>query len=230
MDIELKGIANMRQRAAKKIYDGLEEMILTNQFAEGDRLDEAQLARHFKVSRTPLREALQMLANNGLLELTPNKGAFVRKPSLIDVIEMFDVMAALESLCAQLAAQRISKEQLVELKDAVRQCEDAAQKDDRDAYYQANLNFHWIIYTASGNRFLSNETEKLKNRLTSYRRIQLQARGRLFKSQAEHQAILEAISDSDGARAYRLMNEHVAIQGQRFSDVMSKFRELEVSN
>lgn len=220
----------MRQRAAKKIYDGLEEMILTNQFAEGDRLDEAQLAKHFEVSRTPLREALQMLANNGLLELAPNKGAFVRKPSLIDVIEMFDVMAALESLCAQLAAQRISEEQLAELEDAVRQCDVAAKADERDAYYQANLNFHWIIYTASGNRFLSMETEKLKNRLTSYRRIQLQARGRLVKSQAEHQAILEAIRDGDGDRAYRVMNEHVAIQGQRFSDVMSKFREMEFSN
>lgn len=219
----------MQQRAATKVYEHLEEMILTNQFAEGERLDEAQLAKRFNVSRTPLREALQMLANNSLLELVSNKGAFVRKPSLIDVIEMFDVMAALESLCAKFAAQRISKEHLAELKDAVQQCDDAANADDHTTYYQANLVFHRIIYSASGNKFLSKETEKLRNRLTSYRRLQLQARGRLFNSLEEHREIFEAISDADGNKAYAKMYEHVAIQGQRFNDVMSKFREIELS-
>lgn len=214
----------MRQHIAEKVFQDLEEMILTGRISEGERLDELQLSKRFKVSRTPLREAFQKLANGGLIEIVPNKGAFVSKPSLIDVIEMFDVMAALESLCAKLSAHCISDGELEELAESVRQCKVAAHAEDKEAYYKANLDFHRIIYMASGNKFLSKQTEKLKNRLTSYRRIQLQARGRLLRSLEEHQAIFSAISSADGDLAYRLMNDHIAVQGQKFTDVISQFK------
>ena len=105
----------MEKRRADTIADELEELIFDGTFPDGERLDEVRLAEHFGVSRTPLREALQRLARSGLVELIPRRGAFVRQPGPVELLEMFEVMAEVEAVCGRLAARRISDEAFAEL-------------------------------------------------------------------------------------------------------------------
>lgn len=215
----------MTERMADTIRAALEEMIVTGQFADGERLDEQRLAEHFDVSRTPLREAFQQLAASGLVVLEARRGAFVRQPAFEEMVEMFEVMAELEALCAGLAARRVSEPVLLAIARTVEACEEAVARGDSDGYYTQNERFHHLIYDASGNRFLAAEAARLHRRLQAYRRMQLQLRGRMGQSLAEHRAILNALRAGDGAAAAEALRGHVAVQGARFNDLMATWRQ-----
>jgi DNA-binding GntR family transcriptional regulator len=215
----------MTERMADTIRAALEEMIVTGQFADGERLDEQRLAEHFDVSRTPLREAFQQLAASGLVVLEARRGAFVRQPAFEEMVEMFEVMAELEALCAGLAARRVSEPVLLAIARTVEACEEAVARGDSDGYYTQNERFHHLIYDASGNRFLAAEAARLHRRLQAYRRMQLQLRGRMGQSLAEHRAILDALRAGDGAAAAEALRGHVAVQGARFNDLMATWRQ-----
>ena len=118
----------MGRRAADIVREGLEQLILTGELADGAHLDEVRLATRFDVSRTPLREALQALSASGLVELIPNRGAFVRNPGIQEMVEMFEVMAELEGMCGRLAARRVSETALAEIDGVAARCEDALNK------------------------------------------------------------------------------------------------------
>jgi len=105
-------VAQNRPPASDALYERIETLIAEGVFKDGERLDEVRLAGDFGVSRTPLREALRLLSSTGLVELIPNRGAFVRQPSFTRLVEMFEVMAEVEAWCARLAAGRITKAQV----------------------------------------------------------------------------------------------------------------------
>ena len=210
----------MSSRAATRVFQGVEEQIATGQLKDGEKLDEASLAERFKVSRTPVREALLQLVGSGLATQIPKRGCFVKAPSFREMIEMFEVMSELEGMCARLAARRISDQQLVELKAANTGCEEAIQASDSDLYYHKNVEFHECIYTACGNSFLANETRSLRRRLQSFRRLQLRVRGRMPQSLDEHFEIIEAIENGDADKADLISRQHVMIQGERFNDLL----------
>ncbi|MBV0892049.1 GntR family transcriptional regulator [Paracoccus sp. Z118] len=213
-------------RPALVIRDALIERIMRGLFSQGERLNEERLAQEFNVSRTPLREALQLLSSSGLVRLEHRRGAFVHYPSLDELIEMFEFMADVEALCGRYAAQRIDQERLDRLQVTLDDCEKAADAGDIDAYYIANRDFHRMIYAASGNSFLAAEAERLLNRLAPFRRTQLQARGRMRQSLAEHRAIYEALVDKDADRAAAIVHPHVALQGERFNDLVVSYRRV----
>lgn len=216
----------MTDRSALKIRDTLLELIVTGQLSHGAHLNEQKLAEEFGVSRTPLREALQLLSGSGLVRLEHRRGAFVHYPSLEEVLEMFEFMADVEALCAGYAARRIAPDQLAALKSALEACEIAAKVEDLDGYYAANRNFHRLIYQASGNSFLAQEAERLLQRLAPFRRMQLQARGRIAQSLAEHRAIFAALEAGDPAQAATALRPHVAMQGERFNDLVAQYRRI----
>lgn len=215
----------MANRNADNIRETLERHIVEGEFADGDRLDEVKLSSRFGVSRTPLREALRMLAGSGLVELIPRRGAFVRHPSIIELVEMFEVMAELEAMCARHAARRISPGALAELSVTARACEQAMQNQDPDTYYHRNEDFHQLIYKASGNSFLATEASRLQKRLRPFRRMQLRARGRMQQSMKEHATILHAIETGDADAAATALRSHVAVQGERFHDLLSHYEQ-----
>ena len=126
----------MSIRRADTIASELEQLILSGEFTDGDRLDEIRLASRFGVSRTPLREALQKLALLGLVEQLPRRGVFVRQPGPVELLEMFEVMAEIEAICGRLAAKRISDTALETLQDANANCQKAVENVDADAYYR----------------------------------------------------------------------------------------------
>ncbi len=211
----------MEKRRADSIANELEEMIFSGTFADGDRLDEIRLAEQFGVSRTPLREAFQRLAVSGLVEQIPRRGVFVRQPGPVELIEMFEVMAEMEAICARLAAVRISDAALDDLRAANQRCEQAVERQDADGYYTANERFHHILYRQSGNRFLEQECLRLQKRLKPFRRIQLRLRGRMRQSLTEHQDIVTALSDGAAERAAEIIRGHVAVQGEKFHHLMA---------
>ncbi|MBE1295106.1 GntR family transcriptional regulator [Phycobacter azelaicus] len=214
----------MGQRRADTIAEELEERIFDGTFSDGDRLDEVRLAQQFGVSRTPLREAFQRLALSGLVELIPRRGAFVRQPGPVELMEMFEVMAELEAVCGRLAGKRISDRALAELNDANAKCHAALEAQNSDAYYVENERFHHILYRESGNSFLQQEACKLHKRLKPFRRQQLRFRGRLAQSMAEHEAVVEALTNGDGEAAAAVLREHVAVQGEKFHTLMASLR------
>lgn len=214
----------MEKRRADIIADALEERIFDGTYADGDRLDEVRLAQQFGVSRTPLREALQRLARSQLVELVPRRGAFVRQPGPVELMEMFEVMAEVEAVCGRLAAKRISEKALAELNDANDKCQAAVDAQNPDLYYAENERFHKIIYHELGNGFLETETGNLHRRLQPFRRQQLRLRGRMAQSMSEHQAILEALEKGDSEAAANALRGHVAIQGEKFHSLMATLK------
>ena len=143
----------------------LEKDIVAGILKPGERLDEVSLAEQFNVSRTPVREALLQLSSMGLVEMRPRRGNVVAQIGLKDLLDMFEVMAQLEGTCGRLAARRATKAEWELLAGVHDTSKRAVNNGDYNAYYQCNVEFHEIIYQASRNPFLAEQTMNLRNRL-----------------------------------------------------------------
>src|SRR6201999_3462954 len=143
------------------IVHRLELEILKGQRKPGDRLDERQLADHFGVSRTPVREALQRLAASGLVVSRGRQGLQVAQLSLADLLDAFSVAAEMEALASAQAARRIRPDQRDRIEAAHQACSGAGNIRDAEGFYEANLEFHETIAAASHNRILREELRRL---------------------------------------------------------------------
>ena len=208
--------------AADDISERLEAEIVEGVLPPGTRLEEPALAERFGVSRTPVREALQRLSASGLVELKPRRGTQVLNPSIGRIVEMFEVMAELEAVCARLCARRGDPDLFADLRGWLARCAAAADTGDASAYYTANKGFHSAIYRGSDNLFLSQQAELLHLRLTPFRRQQLRLPRRLRQSLAEHGRIVAAIEAGDAAAAEAAQRAHILIQGERFADLLAQ--------
>ena len=211
----------MSENVGRWLRDEIENAILSNEFAPGERLDETMLAKRFGVSRTPVREALMQLNAIGLVDIRPRRGAVVIDPGPHRIYEMFEVMAELEGLAGSLAARRLNEESRAAITAAHKRCELSAGAGDSDGYYYDNEEFHKAIYAASRSEFLEEQCTQLHRRLRPYRRLQLRVRNRLPTSFSEHSAIVAAIFAGDVEQARSLLRAHVGIQGERFSDLVA---------
>ena len=216
----------MDRLPSAKIRDSLEQRIVEGELGNGKRLDETELSNFYGVSRTPVREALQRLAESGLAEHLPRRGTFVRSPSLSQLVEMFEVMAELECMAIRLAARRATSNDIDALEKDNETCRAAVAADDTKKYYEINARLHGRIYQMSGNSFLANEARRLHDRLRPFRRLQLRVRGRMEESMAEHDIILAALRDGDANRAMETMKKHITIVGVRFNDLVSSFNRI----
>lgn len=211
-------------KMSDRLREQIEEQIATGQLAPGSALDEATLATQFGVSRTPVREALIQLTAEGLIELRPRRGAVVASVGPARLLEMFDVMAELEAMCARLAARRMGEAEQAALVAAHRACE--AARGDPDAYFYCNERFHQVIHKGSHNGFLAEEAETLQRRLRPYRRLQLRVRDRMENSFAEHETVVRALVAGDAALAAQALRGHVSVQGERFGDLVASLQAL----
>jgi len=216
----------MRTQGSTSLKDEIENEIVAGKFQPGERLDEVSLAERYNVSRTPIREALHALAASGLVEVRPHRGTIVADVSPDRLHEMFEVMAELEAMCGRLAARRMSETEHGQLKDAHAACGAAADAEHSDRYYYENERFHFCIYEGSHNGFLAEQCKTLHRRLQAYRRLQLRVRNRMATSFREHGEIAAALEAGDGEKAAQLLRRHVAVQGERFADLVSSLRSL----
>ncbi len=216
----------MDKLPSAKIRDSLEQRIVEGELGHGKRLDETELSSFYGVSRTPVREALQRLAESGLAEHLPRRGTFVRAPSLSQLVEMFEVMAELECMAIRLAARRATSADINALKEDNETCRAAVGAGGTKKYYEVTARLHGRIYQMSGNSFLAHEARRLHDRLRPFRRLQLRVRGRMDESMAEHDIILQALRDGDAERAMETMKKHITIVGVRFNDLVSSFNSI----
>lgn len=213
------------QTHAVNIQQTLEQEILSGVLAPGARLEEVEIAARFKCSRTPVREALRQLASASLITVKPRQPAVVAALSARKLIEMFQVMADLEGLCARLAARRISLPQIERLKDAHARMQSLAGSDDVDLFYEINREFHEVIYEASQNEFLTEQTRSLRNRVAAYRKLVTQRPRRRKDTLSEHAAVLDAIISGEEDMADKAMTAHVNLLGEKLLDFIALFPE-----
>ena len=154
-----------------KVFDKIREDILKGRYKKGDELVECTIGKELGVSRTPVREAIRQLELEGLVQLIPNKGAFVTGISSKDVMDMYQIRAKLEGLCAAMAAENITKEQLEEMEEAVYLSDFHADKGNYEQVCQQDGRFHQLLYQAKDTKraeeaaylHIRNTMENLKN-------------------------------------------------------------------
>jgi DNA-binding GntR family transcriptional regulator len=168
------------------------------------------------VSRTPVREAIRLLAASGLVETSAHRAAVVARPSPERLTGMFEVMAELEALCAGLAAGRMTSTERRELEAAHDQLRALIHSGDPQRYHEINEAFHGVIYAGAHNEHLAELTLATRVRVSPYRRAPFRNLGRLAKSHVEHDRVVMAIlrGDRDGAAA--TMRAHIRIVSDEY--------------
>src|SRR5712692_8743816 len=203
---------------AEMIRQKLADDILRGVYPPGARLDENGLAKRFKLSRTPVREALRQLTSAGLVEMRPRRGVIVSLPTDSALAEMFEVMGELEAACTRLAAQRMSPAERVRLELVHRRSYEAVRSNDRESYRTLNFEFHDVIYRGAHNEFLLATTVGIRQRIAPLRRAQFSLQDRLAKSYEEHDAIVGAVMRGDADTASEVMRTHVNVVRAASSD------------
>lgn len=202
------------------VFESLREAIIQGRLKPGERLMEIQLAEEMGVSRTPVREAIRKLELEGFVVMVPRKGAYVAGISVKDIVDVFEVRAALEALAAGLAAERATEEELEELERSLVQISEVTGREDIDALVATDINFHELIYKACRNERLVQILTHLKEQITRFRTTSLSQPGRSKHAVEEHRKIVEAISDRNVELASTLAREHIENAEQSLLNVL----------
>lgn len=191
------------------VFNTLRQAILRGELKPGERLMEIQLANKLGVSRTPIREALRKLELEGLVKMVPRKGAEVAditEKSLRDVLE---VRKALEELSVQLACEKITEEEIEELKRVAERFKDTLDDQDVTKIAEADVAFHDVIYTATDNQKLILLLNNLREQMYRYRVEYLKKEEAYPQLIAEHEELIDNISKRNKEEATRIMCEHI---------------------
>ncbi|MBT9135513.1 MAG: HTH-type transcriptional repressor RspR [Firmicutes bacterium] len=191
------------------VFEHLREAIVAGRLRPGERLMEVQLAEEMGVSRTPVREAIRKLELEGLVVMITRRGAYVSDLSVKDIAETFEIRAALESLAAGLAAERITPEGLEQLERTLVQIGECMDDSSVDRLVELDEKFHSILFAASRNQRLSQIVSNLREQINRFRQTSLATPGRFRAVFQEHKRIAEAISEGNSSLAQALAKEHM---------------------
>jgi DNA-binding GntR family transcriptional regulator len=205
-----------RRTRADALRLQLADDIVRGALAPGTALDEAELARRFGVSRTPVREAICTLAASGLVQVRAHRAAVVARPNVKQLASMFEAMAELESLCAGFAAQRMTGSERRVLEDIHEELRSMIQRGDPQRYHEVNEAFHNTIYTGAHNTYLAEITLATRVRVQPFRRAQFRNLGRLAKSHVEHDRVIQAILRGEYAVAAYAMRAHIVMVREEY--------------
>ncbi|MEN9294861.1 MAG: GntR family transcriptional regulator [Burkholderiaceae bacterium] len=197
----------------EEVAERLRNSIFSHELEPGAWIDEQALAIQYGISRTPMREAIKVLAAEGLITMKMRRGAYVTEVSKADLSQIFTVLALLEGQACRETAQKASEKQLEELDSIHLKLERAAADRDLDLFFAINQSFHDKIQDICANQWMRNVINDLRKVLKLQRRDSLSKRGRLENSLLEHRKILAALLARDGEKAEKLMKEHL-LQGQ----------------
>ena len=191
-----------------RVFHRLRDDILNGKYREYEELREAAIAEEMGVSRTPVREALRQLELEGLVQIIPNKGAYVTGITVKDVKDIYAIRSLLEGLCARWATQNISPEQMEEMEENVYLSAFHAGKA-RGAATELDNRFHEIMYEASGSKMLEHVLREFHEYVLRVRKQTLSDDTRSIQSNEEHRRIMEAIRDKNADLAEQLANAHI---------------------
>ena len=192
-----------------ELVERLHDLIVEGALPAGAKVPERELCTRFGVSRTPMREALKVLAADGLVSLEPNRGAWVSKVTIEELEEVFPVMGALESLSGELACARITDAQIAEVRtlhDAMLRCFEAR---DLPGYFRTNRQIHDKILDAAGNATLSAQHRSLAARVRRVRYMARMSETLWRRAVAEHEDIIEALEARDGPALAQHLRRHI---------------------
>jgi DNA-binding GntR family transcriptional regulator len=187
-----------RAITAMDVYDHAQEI----------RLDERRLSEGLGVSRTPIREAMTLLEQEGFVRTRPRRGIFVVRKTKREIVEMITVMASLESMAARLAAERAPDAEIAELRRLMAEFRTGNDGERRAEYSDANIAFHQAIIKMSGCALLAEMTENLFIHMRAIRKITIHQDNRAARSVVDHMRIIQALERRDPELAERLAREH----------------------
>jgi len=192
------------------VAERLREQIFSHELAPGSWLDEQSLAIAFGISRTPMREAIKVLASEGLVTSKMNKGSYVTEVDRRDLEQIFTVLSLLEGQAAKETAINATEAQLTQLDDLHHRLEKAAADRDIGQFFEFNVKFHELIQEIAGNKWMNGVIDDLRKVLKLQRRDSLSRGDRLLSSLLEHREILQAILKRDPIAAELAMRNHLA--------------------
>lgn len=208
---------------ADRAYERIEAIILSGKLKSGERLNDSKLAKAFSISRGPVRSALTRLAEAGLVDQIPYRGAFVRTIDLDEVLEIYEVRAAVERAGARAACRNMTPVMLAQLSEYGDAMDDSFRKGDKERYFELNLAFHQFIHQASGNSRLLDLYERYTREQKLFRHFSV-VRTSLEESHSEHQRILQAFKNGDCDAVAAAMENHVLSSKQRLEQSMKKIK------
>ncbi len=191
----------------EEVAERLRERIFNRELSPGDWVDESVLTAQYGISRTPLREAIKLLASEGLITMKPRRGAYVTEVSEQDLREVFELLALLESDAAGVVATQKNETLMAALEKLHLQL--IAAKTDREAFFSINEQFHTMLLKAAGNRWREQTVADLRKVMKLNRHHSLFKTGRVDESLKEHDAIMQALRIGDGTMAVNAMRYHM---------------------
>lgn len=207
-----------RETLAQRVAASLRDMIVQDILPPGSRVRERTLAQELDVSRTPMREALRILATERLVELLPNRGAIVADPSAGEVRELLSVLGVMEALAGEQAVANATEAELEEISALHYEMLASFKRRDRLTYFKLNQSVHRSIVAASHNEALKEIHAQINARLYRVRYQSNLNNTKWHTAITEHDAILEALCDRDGPRLARIMRAHLGSTWRNVSD------------
>jgi DNA-binding GntR family transcriptional regulator len=204
------------------IFTTLREAIIMGELKPGERLMEVQLAQKMGVSRTPVREAIRKLELEGFVNMIPRKGAHVAKLSVKDIMDVLEVRASLDGLATSLAAERITENELKEMKHIQSQFDNYVEKDNLQGIIKKDVEFHDVIYKASKNDKLIQISNNLREQVYRFRVIYLKDFRSTKEVIREHMEIYQAIDNEDSDAARKAAEKHIRNQELMIIDAIKK--------
>jgi DNA-binding GntR family transcriptional regulator len=203
----IEASTSLRTLAYDALKKAITDMDIYGQI-EDIKLDERQLSQDLGVSRTPIREALTLLEQEGFVRAVPRRGIFIVRKSKREIIEMIVVWAALESMAARLATQNATDRQLKSLRKLFSEFETEPPSEHMNEYSEANISFHQTIVKLGGSKLIEDMTQNLFIHIRAIRTVSLRQDNRAERSMAEHMQIIDALEARDPDLAERLVREH----------------------
>lgn len=207
--VEFNDTDSLSSSLRRRIFSQIQNDILNGVYEPGDNLIETKLSEELGVSRTPVREALRQLELEGLVQSVPNKGVTVKGVSSEDIHDIYTIRMLIEGLAARWAAEKITPQELEELKEAVDLEEFYTMKNDYSRLLKLDTRFHDIIFKASKSMPLMHTLSTFHHYVQKARKISMSSPNRAMEVLTEHKAIMQAIIDKDADRAEKLTTEHV---------------------
>ncbi len=198
-----------RTTLPSQVADALRELITEGTLAPGQKLNERVICEHLGVSRTPLREALKLLTSEGLIALTPNRGAVVVKLAPSDIDQLFELMAGLEALSGELAATRASAQQIAQAVTLMHQMRAAYESQDLSLYYRANHATHQLFNQMAGNQPLTVMFEQMNARIQTWRFRTNLDREKWTQAVNEHQQMIDCLIARDAHNLSLILRRHL---------------------
>ncbi len=206
---DIKQAVNDSYSLRGRVFQKIREDILSGKYKEHEELKEVAIGTELGVSRTPVREAFRQLELEGLIQIIPNKGAYVTGITVKDVKDIYMIRSLLEGLCARMATDKITKEQLEEMEENIYLAEFHADRGHLDQMAELDNRFHDILYEACDSKMLEHLLKDFHSYVLRVRQKTLSTNTRGRASNNEHRQIMEAIKAKDEARAEQLANEHM---------------------